>query len=158
MHYSKACLCLKNGNGGCDDVYVTAFPTLVNKTMNIMDLCDRQKRDVHYSDHLTDEDLQLLKQTLQPSPRFRRELLVTPVSKENATRYCAERISETKIGKLCAKVGANVQALVNTCSADVEVSKLLLLSEPVFTCFTPFSHICFLTLKPARFLFLSLPW
>lgn len=123
-----------------------------------MDLCDRQKRDVHYSDHLTEEDFQLLKQTPQPRPRFRRELPVTPVSKENATRYCAERIFETKIGKLCAKVGVNVQALVNTCSADVEVSKLLLLSKTVFTCFTSFSHLCLLTLKPARFLFLSLPW
>lgn len=86
-------------------------------------LCDRDKRNVHYSDDPTEEDFQLFQQTPRLRNRIRRGAPVGPVSKENATRYCAERISETKIGKLCAKVGVNVQALVNTCSADVEVSK-----------------------------------
>ncbi|KAJ7392898.1 hypothetical protein OS493_008135 [Desmophyllum pertusum] len=64
---------------------------------------------------------QLFKQSPQLRPRSRRDSpIIGPVSKENATRYCAERISETKIGKLCAKVGVNVQALVNICSSDVE--------------------------------------
>lgn len=85
--------------------------------------CDRQKRDVHFLDDPTEEDFQLFKQNSQLHARVRRYVPAGPVSKENATRYCAARISETKIGKLCAKVGVNVQALVNTCSADVEVSK-----------------------------------
>ena len=108
-------------------MFEAAFPTLLNENMNTVSpkhLCDRQKRDVHYSDDPTEADIQLFKQT--PERRFRREVSVTPISKENATRYCAERISETKIGKLCAKVGVNVQALVNTCSSDVEVSKIIL--------------------------------
>lgn len=91
------------------------------------DLCNRQKRDVHFSDDPTEEDYQLFTQTRQLRSRLRREVPVGPVSKENATRYCAERISETEIGKLCAKVGVDVQALVNTCSDDLEVSKLLFL-------------------------------
>ena len=88
-----------------------------------MFLCDRQKRDVHahYSDDLTDEDFQLFKQT-PLRLRLRREVLNQKISKENATRYCAERIANTEIGILCAKVGVNVQALVNTCAIDVEVS------------------------------------
>ncbi|KAJ7351104.1 hypothetical protein OS493_036560 [Desmophyllum pertusum] len=55
-------------------------------------------------------------------PRFRRAAPIGQILKENATRYCAERISETKIGKLCAKVGVNVQALVDACSVDVELT------------------------------------
>lgn len=89
-------------------------------------VCDRQKRDVRYLDDPTEEEIQLLKETPQLRSRLRREVQFGPVPKENATRYCAERISETKIGKLCAKIGVNVQALVNTCSADVAVSTLVL--------------------------------
>lgn len=86
-----------------------------------MFLCDRDKRDIHYSDDPTEEDIKLFKQTPQLRPRFRRAVQNGFISQENATRYCAERISETKIGKLCAKVGVNVQALVNICSVDVKV-------------------------------------
>ena len=76
-------------------------------------------------DNLTEEDIQLFKEIPQLRRRLRRKVEFGSVPKANATRYCAERISETKIGKLCAKIGVNVQALVNTCSADVEVSTLL---------------------------------
>lgn len=85
-------------------------------------VCSRQKRDVHSLDDPTEEDIQLFKETPLLRNRLRREVQFGSVSKENATRYCAERISETNIGKLCSKIGVNVQALVNTCSADVEVS------------------------------------
>ena len=84
-------------------------------------LCDVQKRDVTLSDDPTDEDFKLFSQTPQLRLRVKRDA-VFEVSKENATRYCAERISETKIGKLCAKVGVNVQALVNICSVDIQVN------------------------------------
>lgn len=90
-----------------------------------MFLCDREKRDVHFSDDPTEEDFQIFKKFPQVQPRFRRAAQAGQISMENATRYCAERISETEIGKICAKVGVNVQALVNTCSADVAVSKQL---------------------------------
>ena len=84
-------------------------------------LCDVQKRDVSFSDDPTDEDFRLFSQTPQLRLRVKRDA-VFEVSEENATRYCAERISETKIGKLCAKVGVNVQALVNVCSVDIQVN------------------------------------
>lgn len=88
-------------------------------------LCDRDKRDIHYSDDITDEDLQTYKGTLHLHTRFKRSVAIKPIPRENATRYCATRISDTELGKLCAKVGVNVQQLVDTCSADVEVSQLL---------------------------------
>lgn len=88
-----------------------------------MFLCDRQKRDVHYSDDLTGEDYLLFQQRPHSWPRrFRREVPNEQISRENATSYCAERISQTEIGKLCAKVGVNLQALVNVCSIDIKVS------------------------------------
>ncbi len=133
IQYFKACLCPKKGENrspDCTSVSEEAFPTLLKKKMTPVkpqspaNECDRQKRDVHYLDDPTEEDFQLFKQTSKLHTRVRRDEPAGPVSKENATRYCAARISETKIGKLCAKIGVNVQALVNTCSADVEVRKI----------------------------------
>ena len=133
IQYSKACLCPKIGEDikpKCRSVSEEAFPSLFKKKMKPVtptsptNSCDRQKRDVHYSDNPTEEDMQSFRETPQLHSRLRREVELGSVPKENATRYCAERISETKIGKLCAKIGVNVQALVNTCSADVEVSTL----------------------------------
>lgn len=149
IQYSKACLCPKKGEDrtpDCTSVSEGAFPTLLKKNMKPVkpvkpssptNVCDRQTRDVHYTDDPTEEDFQLFKQTSQLHNRLRREVPVGPVSEENATRYCAERISETKIGKLCAKVGVNIQALVNTCSADVVVSErfYILIPKISFTIF-----------------------
>ncbi|PFX16674.1 Neurogenic locus notch-like protein 2, partial [Stylophora pistillata] len=133
--YSSACLCLKEGegNGGppsCKSVFKAAFPTLVKEdNMSTLkpqaspsSLCDRNKRDIHFSDDITDEDIQVYKRTLHLHPRFKRSVANKQVPKENATRYCATRISDTELGKLCAKVGVNVQQLVNTCSVDVELT------------------------------------
>ncbi|XP_022807283.1 von Willebrand factor D and EGF domain-containing protein-like isoform X1 [Stylophora pistillata] len=117
--YSEACLC---NTRDCKNSFELAFPTAMKKNLSPMFLCDRDKRDVHYTDDLTEEDVQIFKQTPQLQPRYRRASQVGQLSKENATSYCAERISETEIGKLCAEVGVNVQALVNTCSADVELT------------------------------------
>ena len=131
LQYSQACLCPKIGEDTkpkCKSVSDEAFKTLFRKKMKPVkptsptNLCDRQKRDVHHLDDPTEEDIQLFKETPPLRSRVRREVQLGPVPKENATRYCAERISETKIGELCAKIGVNVQALVNTCSADIEVS------------------------------------
>ena len=127
--YSKVCACLNESNSRpvCRDPLPLAYPTLFrnDNTMKPLKspafLCEVQKRDESFSDDPTDEDFKLFSQTPQLRLRVKRDV-VFEVSKENATRYCAERISETKIGKLCAKVGVNVQALVNVCSVDIQVN------------------------------------
>ena len=123
VQYTTACRCRKRDgeNQVCENAFDVAFPTVLKKNLSPMFLCDRQKRDVLFSDEPTEEDIQLFKQTPLSRHRSRREV-VTKISTEDPVRYCAERISETKIGKLCAKVGVNVQALVSVCSDDIEVS------------------------------------
>lgn len=85
-------------------------------------MCDRdpKKRSLELSDDLTEEDYELFMKPLEPETHRRRKRSV--ISKENATRYCHERLAETPVGKMCAKLGTNVQALVNVCSSDIEVS------------------------------------
>ncbi|XP_068703048.1 von Willebrand factor D and EGF domain-containing protein-like isoform X2 [Montipora foliosa] len=91
---------------------------------NRIKMCDnrpmkgRKRRNIEVSDELTKEDYEFFMTPLEYNAhdRIRRSI----VSKENATRYCAERLSETLVGKLCAKLGTNVQALVNVCSSDIE--------------------------------------
>ena len=96
------------------------------KGYNRIKMCDnnplksREKRDVEGSDELTHEDLAVLMTPFNSNEHHREKRSV--VSKDNATRYCAERLLETKVGKLCAALGTNVQALVNVCSADIQVS------------------------------------
>ena len=92
-------------------------------------LCSRIGiRSVEYSDDLTDNELEQFVAQDEIHERkahhhFKRAA-PGPVSKKNASRYCSEKVADTDIGKLCAKLGTNVQALVNTCSADVEVSSV----------------------------------
>lgn len=96
--------------------------------MTPYNLCDRWqvKRDVHYSDELTDEDYDLFKSPLpsETQARFKRSLPAPVISKQNATRYCTERIKNSKVGKLCADIGIDVQGYVDSCSLDVSVSRL----------------------------------
>ena len=158
--YSQVCACLPDTNGEqettdgasfCLDPLRIAYPTLYKGDKNMAPLspeflCDVQKRDVSLSDDPTNEDFKLFSQTPQLRLRVKRDA-VFEVSKENATRYCAERISETKIGKLCAKVGVNVQALVNICSVDIQVNIQVTLfkNQPPFPTHT---HIHPQTHKP----------
>ena len=108
----------------CKNAFSAAFPTVMKKNLSPLNLCDRDKRDVHFSDDPTEEDFQLFKETTpQLQPRFRRAVQVKYMSKDNATRYCEERISETEIGKLCVKIGVKVQGLVDACAADIVVRK-----------------------------------
>ena len=81
---------------------------------------DRKRRDIEGSDELTHEDFEVLITPLKSNEHHREKRSV--VSKDNATRYCTERLLETRVGQLCAKLGTNVQALVNVCSADIEVT------------------------------------
>ena len=105
---------------------ITSFIADPTGTYNRIKMCDNnpektQKiKDIEGSDNLTDEDFKELMDPLKTNESRWEETVV--VSKDNATRYCAERLLETKVGKLCAKLGTNVQALVNVCSADIEVS------------------------------------
>ena len=131
VEYSEACFCDSYTTGGgytlCTNAFELAFPTLSGQTesgrkLSPMFLCDRQKRDIQFSDEPTDEDFHLFERTLPFRKRHKRES--GRISKENATNYCEEKISKTKIGKLCGKLGINVQALVNVCSFDVEVKCL----------------------------------
>lgn len=98
---------------------------MLNKKTSF-NLCDsKKKRDIHYSDELTDEDFELFN---KPFPsrfqhRFKRANPPPVVSKENATRYCTERIADTKVGKLCLEVGVDVKALVDSCSMDISVGR-----------------------------------
>ncbi|XP_015775662.1 PREDICTED: von Willebrand factor D and EGF domain-containing protein-like [Acropora digitifera] len=85
---------------------------------NIKPTGKRKRRDIEGSDELTHEDFEVLMTPLKSNEHHREKRSV--VSKDNATRYCAERLLETRVGKLCAKLGTNVQALVNVCSADIE--------------------------------------
>ena len=88
-------------------------------------MCDisPKKRDLQWSDDLTEEDYELFMEPLDPEVHKRQKRSINVISKENATRYCSERLAETPIGKMCAKLGTNVQALVNVCASDIEVSK-----------------------------------
>lgn len=128
VKYDQACECIVKTKGSqsqkaeCENAFNKAFPTVQKKKLSPMFLCDRQKRDVQISDDLTEEEMQLFRKTRPLHHRFRREVPLNHISKENATRYCAEKISETKIGKLCSTIGVNVQSLVSLCSADLEVS------------------------------------
>ena len=88
-------------------------------------MCDisPEKRDLQWSDDLTEEDYELFMEPLDPEVHKRQKRSINVISEENATRYCSERLAETPIGKMCAKLGTNVQALVNVCASDIEVSK-----------------------------------
>ncbi|XP_067040326.1 neurogenic locus notch homolog protein 1-like [Acropora muricata] len=121
VEYSEACECKPNAqHGECNNAFNIAFPTLTGQKTSPMFLCDRDKRDIHFSDEPTDEDFNLFKRALPSRKRHKRE--AGRISKENATYHCEERISKTKIGKLCEKIGIDVQALVNACSFDVETT------------------------------------
>lgn len=131
VDYSQACQCFDNrthkGHGECDNAFNIAFPKLgkTTKPSPMLLKCDRDKRDINFSDEPTDEDLNRFKWTLPVRKRHKRES--GRISKENATYYCEEIISNTKIAKLCAKIGINAHALVNACSFDLEVDYLRLL-------------------------------
>ena len=142
VNYNKPCSCYKqdmNGKPICLQDFPMHFYNVMRqpgRTINLTpgDGFDREKRNVKLSDDLTEEDFDLFKRSVASGvpKRHKRGLAVkAKLSKENATRYCREKILESNVGKLCAKLGTNVQALVNSCSIDVEVkcSWYLLLSR-----------------------------
>lgn len=129
LNYERSCQCDEAKDKGkkknkCVDGIPVYVPTATKDKLNRIKMCDRNphKRDVEGSDDLTDEDFALLRNPSDNKLVRRMKRSITPVSRHNATRHCTEKLAETKVGKLCAKLGVNVQALVNVCSSDIEVS------------------------------------
>ena len=128
--YSSICSCKSdkcdNDADEFNEIHYFNVPSFLRQGMIPYNLCDRWKvkRDVHYSDELTDEDYDLFKNPLpsETQTRFRRSLPAPVISKQNATRYCTEKIKISKVGKLCADIGIDVQGYVDSCSFDVSVS------------------------------------
>ena len=129
--YEKTCTCLKPGEK--DECKVpnqisAQLETTVTPLTNVNRTNRQGKRDVSQSDELTDEDYEYFKEPgafQSPSRvhlRTKRAAEVFPVSRENATRYCTEKLVESYIGKFCAKVGTDVHSFVNGCSADIMVN------------------------------------
>ena len=100
------------------------FPSMQEDKYNRIKMCDRspKRRALQWSDDLTEEDYELFMKPLDSEAHKRQKRSVNVISKENATRYCAERLAETRVGKMCGKLGTNVQALVNVCASDIQVS------------------------------------
>ena len=123
-----ACACDETTDKGkttkcADDGIPVFWPSTQKDKFNRIKMCDKapSKRDLQWSDDLTEEDYELFMKLLDPEAHKRKKRSVDVISKENATRYCTERLAETPVGKMCAKLGTNVQALVNVCSSDIEV-------------------------------------
>ena len=129
-NYASVCSCVTaedlKGNTVCGQSPIN-IPSFLKDKTTAFNLCDRRnERDIHYSDDLTDADYELFKKPNLPENhrRLKRALPNPVVSKENATLYCAQKIAETKVGKLCAEVGVDVQAFVDSCTVDIQVSRL----------------------------------
>ena len=138
VEYEQSCSCSETQNEKHTDDCVDGIPVVLaqgflNQGNNRIKKChkniaSRKKRDIRDivagSDDLTDEDFRLFYNSLETDKQKRSKRSVNSISKENATRYCNEKLADTPVGKLCAKMGTNVQALVNVCSSDIEVSIL----------------------------------
>ena len=129
IKYEKACACDETKDKGkttkcAKDGIPVNWPSFEKDKYNRIKMCDRdpKKREAEGSDELTEEDYELFMKPVETEAHNRLKRSANVVSKDNATRYCAERLAETPVGKLCAKLGTNVQALVNVCSSDIEVS------------------------------------
>lgn len=134
VEYNIPCSCHReneNGERQCIKELPVHYPNVLDSEGRvILDLNsgsgERKRRDIHYSDDLTDEDFEIFKHYVGSAVhhRFKRELLSkSTFTKENATLFCTERVTNTEAGKLCAKLGANVQAMVNACVIDLEVTR-----------------------------------
>ena len=134
--YNMPCSCYKkdmNGLPVCLETPPVHFPNVLDEAGNVITLAGggskRKKRDIQFLDDLTDVDFELFKRYAGSgsSRRYKRASEDKPkFTNENATRYCMEKISNTEVGRLCAKLGVNVQAMVNSCSIDLEVKSSFL--------------------------------
>ena len=129
-NYALTCSCEDDNSAGDRDElckFNLKLPSFLKANLTTFNLCDRKKkRDVQYSDDLTDNDYELFKKAHAPGfqGRLRRAVPNPVVPLENATRYCSEKIADAKVGRLCSKVGVDVSALVDSCALDISVSGL----------------------------------
>lgn len=135
VRYDIPCSCDKKddkGNPQCKRELPTHYFNILDKQGRVVVPSlpagfGRKKRNVEESDDLTDEDFDLFQRLNFGSfvhNRLRRAApAISRFSRKNATHYCRRLIADTDIGKSCAKVGSNVQALVNSCSIDLEVKR-----------------------------------
>lgn len=127
VNFEKACACSEDEDKKITDKCRDGIPFFLpgpptNQRLNRILMCNRNvKRDIISSDDVTEDDFELFKKRDHPEVHERQKRSILQVSKENATRYCTEKLANTTMGKLCAKLGTNIQALVNVCSADIEV-------------------------------------
>lgn len=130
VRYDIPCSCYKKDKEGKPlpiKKLPTHYYTMLDQGGNPVNLSEgtRGKRNVELSDDLTDEDFELFQRfgsgvhnrVKRTSPA------ITRFSKEDATHYCRKLIADTDIGKSCAKVGSNAQALVDSCSIDLKVKR-----------------------------------
>ena len=102
------------------------------KPVEVAHVQTRKRRDASQPDKIGDGDYEYFAEPdwMNPSSRdhqrLRRQGSPFPVSQENATKYCTEKLVESHVGKFCAKLGINVHGFVNVCSADIKVSMNLL--------------------------------
>ena len=119
-----------NNNPLCKTKHPTHYYNSLSRTGRVVvpsGPAGRNKRNVEDSDGLTDEDFDLFQRLNFGSVVHNRIRRAVPAiyrfSKKNATHYCRKLIADTDIGKSCAKIGSNVQELVDSCSIDLEVTR-----------------------------------
>ena len=129
INFERSCACSEKRDKEKTTDCVHGIPSVwgqgfIKVNANRIKMCDRDpvKRDTEGSDDLTEEDFELFRKPFGTEEHNRQKRSVNSISKDNATRYCEERLAETVVAKLCAKLGTNIQALVNVCSSDLVVS------------------------------------
>ena len=125
LDFEEACSCDEtNGEKKCVEGVPVHFTSesLERNEFNRMKTCNRNPtRDVEGSDDLTEEDFQLFGEPIETKSGKRMKRSPISVSTDQASSYCAERIANTTVGKLCYNIGTDVQSLVDICSADIKV-------------------------------------
>ena len=129
--YKLPCSCYEidiDGRPECTEEVPVHYPSLQPRPTTPValgqDNNSRGRRNIKYTDDLTDEDFELFKRSVGSGVSIRHKRATSPkpqFPKANATQYCKEKISDTKLGKSCAKLGAHVQAMVNSCIIDLQV-------------------------------------
>jgi len=134
VRYDVPCSCFrkdKKGQPECLSEIPVHFPNVMDKTGSVIIIAgggatgNRKKRELKDSDDLTEEEFEQFKHYVATGTSKRQKRAIPDklvFTKENATRYCVEKVSNSHIGKLCSKLGVNVQALVNSCSIDLELT------------------------------------
>lgn len=131
VEFEKPCSCFKtyaNGSATCGPAVIVNYPNESDRPGTPVNLegseGERRKRSTEYADDITDRDFDSFKRYVASvvSKRQRRSSQThSPLTKENATQYCMERLFNSEVGSLCSQIGADVHELVASCSSDVEV-------------------------------------